>query len=274
VTQHDDARTYGQGATPPPMAASPPGAVPPSTAAPTAGGPPAGASRGGAGPQDARGDDAARKAEQVRDEAREVGHDAKEEAAHVAHAAAEEARDLARDMRQELMVQARQQTERAGQGLRQLGSQLRALRAGDKERAGQVEKYAAEAQVRIDRMARRIEERGFDGVMADVRSFARRRPGTFLLGAAAAGFVTGRVLRGSADEARKESGNGRYGPAGSPGYPHDVPLVSGGTGVHGDPVATPGPPLGADPYPAVAVGPAPAGLRDAPSPGTGMGGGR
>lgn len=36
---------------------------------------------------------------------------------------------------------------------------------------------------------------GADRVMADVRSWARRNPGGFLLGAAVTGFVAGRVAR-------------------------------------------------------------------------------
>ena len=43
-----------------------------------------------------------------------------------------------------------------------------------------------------------------------MRRFARRRPGAFLLGAAVAGFVGGRLTRGIADEARDDSGS-QYG---------------------------------------------------------------
>ena len=35
--------------------------------------------------------------------------------------------------------------------------------------------------------------------MQDVEGFARRRPGVFLVGAAVAGFLTGRVVRGARD---------------------------------------------------------------------------
>jgi hypothetical protein len=52
-------------------------------------------------------------------------------------------------------------------------------------------------------------------VLEEVRSFARRRPGTFLLAAAAAGLVAGRLTRGAVDDKRDtSSGNGSYGSRG------------------------------------------------------------
>ena len=41
----------------------------------------------------------------------------------------------------------------------------------------------------------RLDQGGVDAVMADARSFARRRPGAFLLGAVTVGFLTGRLVR-------------------------------------------------------------------------------
>ena len=51
-----------------------------------------------------------------------------------------------------------------------------------------------------------IENRQPSELLEEVRRFARRRPGTFLLGAAAIGFLGGRLTRGIADEARDDSG--------------------------------------------------------------------
>ncbi len=61
-----------------------------------------------------------------------------------------------------------------------------------------------------ERLASRLDEGGIDAVMADVRSFARRQPGAFLLGAAAVGFVAGRLMRNlNGDNASATpSGNG------------------------------------------------------------------
>jgi len=48
-------------------------------------------------------------------------------------------------------------------------------------------------------------------VMGDVSSMARRRPGTFLLGALAAGFVAGRVARTAQTVMSEDSDTGRNG---------------------------------------------------------------
>jgi len=64
-----------------------------------------------------------------------------------------------------------------------------------------VGQYARQASGEVQRFAQRIDERGFDGLVDDLQSFARRRPGAFLLGAAVTGFATGRLLRGARDAA-------------------------------------------------------------------------
>jgi hypothetical protein len=46
--------------------------------------------------------------------------------------------------------------------------------------------------------------------MDDVRTFARRRPGTFLLVAAAAGVLAGRATRGAAAARKQEQAGGRH----------------------------------------------------------------
>jgi len=43
--------------------------------------------------------------------------------------------------------------------------------------------------------AERLEDRGVDGTLDDLRGYARRHPGMFLAGAFAIGVVGGRVLR-------------------------------------------------------------------------------
>ena len=51
------------------------------------------------------------------------------------------------------------------------------------------------AERQVEGLASRLEQRGPQGLMDDVTRFARRRPGVFLSGAVAAGFVVGRVVR-------------------------------------------------------------------------------
>jgi hypothetical protein len=45
-----------------------------------------------------------------------------------------------------------------------------------------------------------IQTRGLTAVLDDVQSFARRRPGAFLVGAALAGFGIGRAVRASSSD--------------------------------------------------------------------------
>jgi hypothetical protein len=107
--------------------------------------------------------------------------------------------------RSALRSQARQGTERASGALGELGSQLRALAAGDREGAGEVGRYANEAGARLRFLADRLNGKGFDGVVDDVQAFARRRPGAFLAFAAATGFVAGRLFRGARAAASSET---------------------------------------------------------------------
>jgi hypothetical protein len=72
--------------------------------------------------------------------------------------------------------------------------------------------YVEELGERARRASEQLRTRGADGVVRDVRSLARRRPGAFLAGAAAAGFVVGRLVkaqRANANDDRSSSSNGR-----------------------------------------------------------------
>ncbi len=66
---------------------------------------------------------------------------------------------------------------------------------------------------RGEQIAEHISAQGPGGLVQDLRSFAARKPGTFLLGALAAGVVTGRVVKG----ATASSSGGGSGATGS-GY--------------------------------------------------------
>jgi hypothetical protein len=56
---------------------------------------------------------------------------------------------------------------------------------------------------RVYSVAEDFQVRGVSGVLEDVQSFARRRPGAFLLGAAVIGFGVGRYVKAEAAERRE-----------------------------------------------------------------------
>ena len=133
----------------------------------------------------------------ARDEAQSVASDARGEVSAVASEAAAQAQNLVDETRSALRSQARQGADRTAGALDNLSSQFRALASGDREGAGELGRYADQASERLHTAAERIGSRGLDGLVDDVQSFARRRPGVFLAVAAASGFVAGRLFRGA-----------------------------------------------------------------------------
>jgi hypothetical protein len=126
-------------------------------------------------------------------DAKAIAQDAKSEAMAVAGEAKEKARDLAVDARQQLRQQADQQAGRAAEAMRALSEQLSTM-AGAAD-AGLAPDLARQASSTIDQFARKLDEGGLDALVGDVKRFARNKPGTFLLGAAAAGLLAGRLTR-------------------------------------------------------------------------------
>lgn len=148
-------------------------------------------------------DEAQGLAETTREESRELVGTAREEAVGVAEEAATQARGVAEDAIEQLHDQARHQTRRAADSLHSAGEQLRALADGRPEEAGPMRDYARTAARQVDRVADRVDELGFDGIVDEAEGLARRRPGAFLLGALASGVLVGRIAR------NRRSGDGR-----------------------------------------------------------------
>jgi hypothetical protein len=123
--------------------------------------------------------------------AKDVAQTAKEEVRHVAGEAATQARRVAGDVGEQLRGQAKQQHGSMVSKLRQASDDMRQMAEGrDSSPATSLVGNLAE---RTHRFADHLESRGPEGVLNDVQEFARRRPGTFLLAAVAAGFVVGRL---------------------------------------------------------------------------------
>ena len=130
-------------------------------------------------------------AQSAKDSGTEVARTASAEASHVAQEAKAQASDLIRTTRDEVNNQVDAQRRRLVDALRTTGDELGST--------GDHSALTAELSQRASTYARKfadyLDEKGPDAVLEDVRSFARRRPGTFLLLAGAAGVVAGRVFR-------------------------------------------------------------------------------
>jgi len=137
--------------------------------------------------------------------AQQVAGEAKREIADVARTATEEIRGLVGQVSGELRGQASTQTDRLAEGLRTLSGQLQAAGSGKPLEAGPIQDLARQAGSTFDQLSSRLSSGGVDGVVQDVSSFARRKPGLFLAGAATVGFFAGRMLRGA--QAASQSGS-------------------------------------------------------------------
>jgi hypothetical protein len=117
------------------------------------------------------------------------------EARNVAGEAKEQGRALLDDARGQLEDQSRTQRDRLVQSLSSMGDDLdRMSGQADSGLASDLVRQAAE---RVRSVSNHLEGREPAELLGEVRDFARRRPGTFLLGALAAGVVAGRFARGA-----------------------------------------------------------------------------
>ena len=132
------------------------------------------------------------------DQGRRVAGTAKAEAQSVAETAVQQTRSVMTDAAQQASEQATVQRDKLSQTLRTLGDDLARMASQD-QASGLAADLAREAASRAHAFGSHLEGREPAQLLDDVREMARRRPGTFLLGALAAGVVAGRLFRASAD---------------------------------------------------------------------------
>ena len=140
--------------------------------------------------------------------------------------AASQARGLVDQAKNELRDQGRSQADQVANAVRRVADQAEALAEGRVEEAGNVRDYAQQAGDRMHQLADELGQRGIDGVLNDVQNFARRRPGAFLAGCAAAGFVAGRLIRGGAASSGDSNGGSGGASNGSSGTPTEIPTYA------------------------------------------------
>ena len=201
----------------------------------------------------------------ARDEAADVGNSAREAGSHVAQSATDQAkqvvsetraqaRDLLGEAKGQVRHQAATQQHQAAWQLRAVADELSEM-AAKGGRSGLATQVAQEAAERVRGVASWLDQREPGDLLDGVSDFARRHPGTFLVGAAAAGVVAGRLTRGLTGAAGPD-GQPRPQPyAVSEPQPRtfsELPLAE-----DAPTMADPVPPLPGDRLPGPAVGGAP-----------------
>ncbi|MFL6161383.1 MAG: hypothetical protein ACJ74U_04065 [Jatrophihabitantaceae bacterium] len=172
---------------------------------------------------------------------------AKDQAASVTAEAGRQAKDLLGQARSELSQQVSSQQQRVADGLKSLSQQLHSM-SEHSDQPGLAADLARQGAQATEQVASWFDGRDPGAVLDEVRSFGRRRPGTFLLLAAGAGLLAGRLTRGLKDEAsggteqggadgyrRSDLTSGTAGafPAGSFTHPETAELTTGLPGAGG-----------------------------------------
>lgn len=133
-------------------------------------------------------------AHQATDSAHHVAETAKAEAANVAGEVKANAKDLLFQAKTDLTDQAGAQQQKVAKGLHSISGELRTM-ADASEQPGVATDLIRQAADRSASVASWLEGRDPGTLLNEVKTFARQRPGTFLLLAAGAGILAGRLTR-------------------------------------------------------------------------------
>lgn len=147
----------------------------------------------------------------AKEQAGQFAGTAKGEASHVAGEAKAQARNVMDDARTQVDQQSRTQRDRLVETSRTLGSDLEQM--ADNGPDGMAADVARQVAQKARDLGDMLDGREPSDILEDVRSFARRRPGVFLLGAMAAGVAVGRLARGAKDAKSPDSSGTGYGSA-------------------------------------------------------------
>src|SRR4051794_16277706 len=144
----------------------------------------------------------------AKDEARNLGQTAQQAGGQVASTAADQAKEVAQETqrqakdlldqgRSQLKEQTIAQQQKAAQGLTSLAQEMRGLADGTSSGApGPARDLLQQAAGFVETFSDRLQNREPAQLLDEVRNFARRKPGTFLIGAALLGVAAGRLTRG------------------------------------------------------------------------------
>jgi hypothetical protein len=196
----------------------------------------------------------------VGSEAKSVASDAADSGRQVAETAASGAKDVVSEattqlsqlfdqLRSEFNGQASSQGQRAVGGLRSLADELRQMASGSQQQ-GLAGEAANQAANRASSFADWLDNKQPGDLLDEVRSMAKRRPGAFLLGAAAVGLLGGRMTRGltaGGGSDQQASGPSSYG-AGTQGVSGTYPTGGYTTGTTSVGVPPDVSPVRSEPY--------------------------
>ncbi|MCB8044091.1 hypothetical protein JM654_07190 [Microbacterium oxydans] len=138
-----------------------------------------------------------------------------------------QAKDLYAQTQRELSEQANTQQQRLAGGLRSVSDELGSM-ATNSDGSGVASDLVQQVSGRLSAAATWLGDRDPGSVLTEVKRYARRKPGTFILAAAIGGIVVGRLTRALAanasDEKKRLIGTSVAAAAGAPGPPRYLSL--------------------------------------------------
>jgi hypothetical protein len=160
----------------------------------------------------------------------QVASTAADQAKEVVHETQRQAKDLLDQGRSQLKDQTVAQQQKAAQGLSSLAQEMRGLADGTSQGApGPARDLLQQAAGFVENFSDKLQNREPAQLLDEVRSFARRKPGTFLIGAALLGVAAGRLTRGiqAAHSDSGSSGSGGTRGGYTSNYVDPAPTYSG-----------------------------------------------
>lgn len=127
----------------------------------------------------------------------DVAGTARDQTRRVTEEATARARDVGGTIRDRVSDEADTLAQRAVQNVRAWSDELESMTEGRTSPTGRI---VGEVAARGRGAADYVEDHGMRGIVDQVESFARRRPGLFLVGAAAAGFTAARLVKAAREE--------------------------------------------------------------------------
>src|SRR4051812_42492634 len=162
----------------------------------------------------------------------QVASTATDQAKQVAQETQRQAKDLLDQGRSQVREQAITQQQKAGQSLSSLAQEIRGLADGTSDGApGPARDLLQQGAGMVENFASKLQNREPAELLDEVRNFARRKPGMFLLGAAAAGVLAGRLTSG-VKAAHTDSGPSANGFSGQSNYVDPAPTYSDTTSTY------------------------------------------